>query len=287
MRRENLLAYFGHHKCATQWVKSIIAQVCRSMNLKFVNVHNSEMFNKNLDVFVRENNIDFLSYINADIRFVNDLDNFLGFHLIRDPRDIAVSAYFSHLYSHPTDEWSDLIEHREKLKKVSKEEGLFLEMEFSKGVFENLYDWNYSQQNIMEIKMEELIKSPDETMMKMFSFLKLTKETSSMKSMIAFMSANTINTIHKETRGYFPLHINLEKIPARFVSDVIYRNRFEAKAKGRKPGAENSKSHYRKGISGDWVNHFSAEHCDYFRKNYNDLLIKLGYEKTADWKVKS
>ena len=118
-----LLAYFGHHKCATSWINSIIRIVCVDLDLRFTNVHDLSELEKGLDVFVRENNTDFLSFTSANMRFLRDLDHFVGFHVIRDPRDIVVSAYFSHLYSHPiTKGWPALVEHRARLQKASQEE---------------------------------------------------------------------------------------------------------------------------------------------------------------------
>jgi sulfotransferase 6B1 len=40
---------------------------------------------------------------------------------------------------------------------------------------------------------------------------------------------------------------------------------------------------YRKGIVGDWRNHFSEEHRRVFKQVAGDLLIRLGYENDTDW----
>lgn len=39
----------------------------------------------------------------------------------------------------------------------------------------------------------------------------------------------------------------------------------------------------RKATSGDWRNHFSADHCDAFKAEAGDLLIQLGYEEDLHW----
>jgi hypothetical protein len=274
MIREPLPVYLGHHKCATAWINSIIVQVCRDMNLKFAHVHNPGMFNQKLDLFVAQNRLDFLAYTNADIRFVAGLDNFLAFHVIRDPRDIVVSAYFSHLYSHPTEGWPALIEHRAKLQKVSKEEGLILEMQFSRKEFEDLYNWNYSQPHILEIKMEDLIESPYETMVDAFSFLRIVSSRYSLKTTATFLCAAAMNRIRERTRGLFPFSMTMRKVPVENLLGYIYDNRFSKKADGRNAGQEDMTSHFRKGIAGDWVNHFNSEHCTYFKKNETFELIQ-------------
>ena len=39
----------------------------------------------------------------------------------------------------------------------------------------------------------------------------------------------------------------------------------------------------RKGIAGDWKNHFSEKHKTIFKRNAGELLIRLGYETDLDW----
>ena len=52
---------------------------------------------------------------------------------------------------------------------------------------------------------------------------------------------------------------------------------------GRKPGQEDRSSHFRKGVHGDWVNHFTPEHLQDFKERYEDLLFEFGYETEPDW----
>lgn len=281
--KKTLLVYFGHHKCMTTWINSIIYLVCRDLNLKYTNVHNAGMFENKLDLFCKKNNINFLSYTNADIRFVRDINDFLGFHVIRDPRDIVVSAYFSHHYSHPTEGWPDLIEHREKLQKSSQEEGLFLEMEFCKKVFEDIYNWDYSQANVLEIKMEDMIISPYEMMVKALVHLRIVEETTSLKRRFIHLLALAANRINTRSKGLIPFHISKSKIPVDILLGYIFQNRFSKKSKGRKRGEEDVSCHFRKGVAGDWVNYFNQEHRSFFKEKYNDMLIKLGYEKNSNW----
>jgi hypothetical protein len=43
------------------------------------------------------------------------------------------------------------------------------------------------------------------------------------------------------------------------------------------------KSTARKGIAGDWKNHFSEKHKDLFKQLCGEALIRSGYEKNLEW----
>lgn len=284
MYRKSLLAYFGHHKCATQTMSSIAFSASQSLNLKFGSVHTPPMFENNLPSFVEENKISFLAYTNANIDYVEHLDDFLGFHVIRDPRDIVVSAYFSHLNSHPTNIWPELIEHRKKLKEVSIKEGLLLEMEFSRTNLDNLDSWNYDQENILEIKLEDFMKSPYDTTVGIFSHLNIADENNiSLFRKAIYPLGVIVNKADRKMHGMLPFKEWRNTIPVESILGYVYENQFSMKSKGRNRGKENKHSHYRKGVAGDWRNYFMPCHCAYFKERYNHLLIKLGYEASSDW----
>ncbi len=55
------------------------------------------------------------------------------------------------------------------------------------------------------------------------------------------------------------------------------------KRSGRKQGDENSASHYRKGIAGDWKNYFDRKSGGFFEALYPSLLKNSGYENSIHW----
>jgi hypothetical protein len=251
---QHLMAYFGHHKAGTTWISKIIDSICSKLQIKHIVFHSPKLFNLNLGKTVEQEKIIFFSYTNADINYVKSLDSFRAFHVIRDPRDIIVSAYFSHLYSHPTEGWSELVEQRERLKSLSKDEGLLMTIEFLKhlkvekfelNLFESMYNWDYFLPNVMEIKFEDLIYKSDDKFIKIFKFLGIFDEFK--------------------------------------IIEALREHDFSILSGGRSRGQEDLASHYRKGVPGDWKNHFKEEHIQTFKSNYNDLLVKLGYEKSTDW----
>lgn len=52
---------------------------------------------------------------------------------------------------------------------------------------------------------------------------------------------------------------------------------------GRRPGEESTEHHVRKGIAGDWKNHFTRECAEIFHRHAGETLIALGYESDDRW----
>ena len=55
------------------------------------------------------------------------------------------------------------------------------------------------------------------------------------------------------------------------------------KQSGRLPGNANTNKYLRKGIVGDWKNHFNEKSRSVFADLAGDQLIKLGYETNKNW----
>jgi hypothetical protein len=246
-----LIAYFGHHKCGTQWIKGIARDVSEVIGRTVVIHPGPATVGSDLAASIPDPASTFLCYLNAERRHVNPLEGLRGFHIVRDPRDVIVSAYFSHLHSHS--DFGDLARYREQLRSLDKHEGLLLEMERRRNQFDMMRRWDNSRDDILELRMEDLTTDAHRAIPRILSFLGLGDD---------------------------------HRLDERTVAAIVERNEFSIKA-GRPPGIEDVTSHYRKGVAGDWVEHFTEAHVAYFKAHYNDLLLKLGYETTADWGVHS
>jgi len=66
------------------------------------------------------------------------------------------------------------------------------------------------------------------------------------------------------------------------VDEVVDRYSMQ-RVTGRKPGQEDPDSFIRKGIVGDWKNHFSRESAELFDSLAGDMLIRAGYEPDRSW----
>jgi hypothetical protein len=69
----------------------------------------------------------------------------------------------------------------------------------------------------------------------------------------------------------------------RLVEHCVSSASFEKLSRGRERGQEDPSSFYRKGVAGDWKNHFTEEDRRVFKEEAGELLIRLGYEDDLDW----
>ena len=290
----SLRVFFGHHKCATGWITDILREIAFHMGVGFRIAHSARHIRPydSFGAFVDGEEVDVLSYTNAAAEHARDLPPHRGFHVVRDPRDVLVSAYFSHRYSHPAERWPALQAHRKKLKALPKEEGLMEEMAFSRGVFEQMHRWDYDQEHVLELKMERLTAHPKREFGRVARFLGVLEEPPPAGAAgLARAMQMRMNRLNQRGRRFMPGPLPMFPVPRRrldaitapMLDTILYRKRFKKMAGGRKKGEENVESHYRKGQPGDWKNHFDDELAARFKDEYNDVLLKLGYETTPDW----
>lgn len=288
-----LCVFFGHHKCATGWTGGTLRELALHMGRTYRVVNQTRDFagSASLGDFVNKQGIEVLTYANANLEHARSLPAHRGFHVVRDPRDVLVSAYFSHKKTHGTANWPELIEHRERLQSLSKFDGLMAEMEFSAPFFEDMRSWDYQQDHVLELRMEDVTASPVEFFLEIAEFLGiLRREELSGVGLAAHRLLTKSNRMNHRGRrfmpGRFPMFPVLkqpihELAPA--VVTEIARNRTFEKLTGRSRGQENRNTHLRKGVPGDWKNHFEPEHVAAFKDRYNDLVLDLGYASSPDW----
>jgi hypothetical protein len=283
-----ILIHASHHKCGTRWVHSICREISEIVGHKWTVVSNPSQFDYDITTFCQKNEVTFLSDVNSHYSYIESLHlDYLGFHVIRDPRDILVSSYFSSLKTHSSTNWPELEVHRRKLEGLTKDEGLLLEMEFINDVFESLRDWNYKDERILEVRIEDLMRDNYSAFIRIGIHLGLINENDESTSSIAIQTNNYLrlvrNRLAARSRALGWLALYPEKIPVLNLLGIIYRNRFAAKSEGRNPGNEDHGSHYRKGVAGDWRNHLTPLVESEFKAKWGDLVVKMGYETSSDW----
>jgi hypothetical protein len=168
-----------------------------------------------------------------------------AFVVIRDPRDIVVSLVYSVSLSHAATPITLLL--REPIATASHRNklqiGMFLLAQWS----EYLRNWKRAREfdNVLLTRYEALVADlPGE-----------------LSRLSAFLNWN---------------------VPRRVLDSITGDHSFASRS-GRQPGDENPFSHRRKGIAGDWQNHFSRETARLFEDVFPGLLTDLGYESANTW----
>ena len=191
-----------------------------------------------LRTFVTPIYIDYRNY-----RAIPKPDSARGFFVTRDPRDIVVSWYFSSMYSHRL--MGDLSDVRGTLADLDPVSGLRYSIRHLAdfGVFDAQRSWLDSgdDDTVTVVRFEDLIGED---------------------SFRAF-------------RDLFD-HCRIP-IPDDELADMLDAYSFE-RLSGRAQGEEDPHTHFRKGVAGDWRNHFDAAVQEEFDHATGDLVAALGYE---------
>lgn len=166
-----------------------------------------------------------------------------AFFVTRDPRDIVVSWYFSSKSSHPTNSSRGMQQAREHLAMLDEERGLSESIErlARYGLFDALGSWvDAAEPEMMVVRYEDLIgEDRDRWWKRLF--------------------------------GHCDVQISdadREALLARYSFQVL---------SGRRPGQEDTGSKLRKGVAGDWRNHFTPGVEAAFAATTGDLVRRLGY----------
>ncbi|MFT7686574.1 MAG: hypothetical protein ACI9FB_001919 [Candidatus Azotimanducaceae bacterium] len=240
--------HITHYKSGSQWVAEIL-KWCAYRRAVLPEEH-SRHFNRGQIVqgliypTVYRSAQDFDQVLSAHKNL-----NWRAFGVIRDIRDTLISLYFSVLKSH-SDGFEDVRRDREVISSLSKEDGLiYLIMgdgqrpSYAERIAEIQSSWVKRDYPIF--KYEDILADELGSFRKILNHCEIDFE-----------------------EDYFNM--------------VVNNNSFQS-ISGREKGIEDSNSHFRKGISGDWKNHFTPKVIELIKQRYGELLILTRYEERLDW----
>lgn len=166
--------------------------------------------------------------------------------IIRDGRDIAVSAAFFHRKYY-----------NQSYERFFEDSALSrINADYARGwawQFKDFYSRAISLQreypsNVIVARYEDLLDDPVREMQAVYSFLSV--------------AADEVTT-----------------------RAAVDRCSFEKLSGGRKPGEADNSSFFRKGVAGDWRNYFTSDAVVAFKSIAGDFLVEAGYEPSDNWSV--
>ena len=230
-----LLIFSCHHKVGTSWFSKILSHVSREYNLEFQYTGQS-VIKADTDIFFDDHSRVILE----------NMDSYKGVHLIRDPRDVIVSGYYYHKWTaeewanNPKEHWNGK-SYKEKINSLEYEDALLFEMEHvGKDTINEMMKWNYNNDNILEVKYEDLLIKHNEMFRNIFR------------------------------------HYNFNDDAVENCLNIVNMYNFETMK-------QSNDKHLRKGVSGDWKNHFSDKLKNEYKMRYPGVLELLGYENDDSW----
>jgi hypothetical protein len=222
----------SHHKCATKWLHAYLSRFAELNSLPFTITH--------LSFAAPDPVVPLACMVNADYAFSAALPG-PKLHVLRNPLDLVVSAYHSHLATHALDDWPELAQQRAALRTLDRAAGMmrtieFLERpDFYRGAVGSLYalrHWKLDDPAMATLRMEDAV-------------------------------AGNGTLIGSWLRAILP-GSDLPD-PAEFSFETY---------SGRRPGEVDDSSHYRAGVAGRWRQELPDAAISYLREVYGAVLAR-------------
>jgi hypothetical protein len=261
------ICIFCYHKVGTALLSKIFGQICKAADLSF-----QVLYGKQTQL---PQDFDVTLFAHSLVDFNKKSSPFIGVHIIRDPRDIIVSGYLHHCRTvekwctntdfsqntpilfprvplsqqHRTEKWKiryleslEGISYQQKLLNMSVQDGLLFEMShYGAWTIQSMREWDYHQDNILELQFESLMNNYDNTFRLIFSFLGFSETEIEVAISIAEkhdIGRKSSKEIQKMT------HVYSKKTTK-------------------------------------WAEYFDQIHREAFYNKFGDVLIELDYEKSV------
>ena len=233
-----LIVHGAYHKMGTVWLMRVLERVAEHFGLTL------QKSNSRSDQLDLQTDILFLNHSHLPL---DTLGQFVGSHMIRDPRDVIVSGYFYHLWTeeswvHAPDARYNGQSYQQHLQSLDQHAGLLAEIErYAKYISDwCMLDWNYSDERFFEIRYEALVADESAVFQQLFS------------------------------------HYGFHDQAISVCLELAATQSFERVTK-RKAGKVLPNSHLRSGKPGQWREVLAEDHVSAIERSMKPLLVHLGY----------
>lgn len=236
-----------HHKTGTVWMSSVFRAICRTLDIRFYHLEGEELPLSNQ---IGPPAVLFSGHparLNRAPWLIENPEHRM-FHLIRDPRDVIISAMQYHrkakeIWLHVPQQQFSGATYQQHLNSLPDDSArLLFEMDHSAGkIIRSMHRWNYGRRSSIECKYEQLVA---DKAMRLFSRI--------------------ISHLGFETHEF----------------GICWRHFWRHSLFGRKSTAS---EHINSGEARQWSRVFTQELGQEFLRRFGDVLIALGYEFDNSW----
>jgi hypothetical protein len=246
------ILHFSVNKSATQYVKSIIKKCSAATGMTNVGIHDYS-FKSGFPYLDQLSTVEMQKYqhifkprgytysvFGGMVEGIRNLDSYLVVLMVRDPRDVLVSGYYSVAHSHPepalgTDKYDKFLKDRAFALKVSVDEYAIAQCDLVYEVYSRYIDLLLARHpNVHITKYEDMIQNFEGWL----------------QALTEYCDFNVNDDLRKEL--------------------VQTNDRL-------RPGTENIKKHIRKGKAGDYREKLKVETIDYIESKLSPILSELHY----------
>lgn len=238
------VAHSCYHKCLTLYFDRVFRQMASRFNFSYQYEPANGQIPSDTDIVL---------FPHGELNWDTAPANLKGSHIIRDPRDLLISAYHYHLRT--TEEWcakpnpahkrlAKDESYQQRLRSLSQEDGILYELDNVSGsIISKMSRWPYDDERMLELRFESMVGDEREHFKKVFQWYGL-------------------DEAHMNTALDIAESLSLKKLPSNAEGQQHAR-----------PG-----SHF-----GQWRDFFTPKIKEEFKKRHGDALISLGYESSMDW----
>jgi hypothetical protein len=206
-----LIVIVTDHKTGHNLLSKIFAVISKSLGLCYYDISLKESIPSDADIVLfelspppKQITREFKQSAFTKIKMLPN--NIKGVHMIRNPFEVIVSAYNHHRrinkpWVHERREEFDNKSYREQLCNLNTDNGLIFEMNhISKSTILDMYEWDYSDDRFLNVKLEDFFDDFDKTAALIAEFLDLDPEK-------VVSIANKHNIYHLIDKNNIPDHV--------------------------------------------------------------------------------